>query len=80
MKDLKSILIELKYKKELKDYLQLSLHNEILNDLSIHITNINKSLVGAKTGFNKSKIITDLENIENHLVEIDAHLKFADHD
>jgi len=80
LKDLKSILIQLKYNKELKTLTTEETYTDLLSKISIHMTNINNDLIGSKEGYNKGTVISDLEEIENQLNEFEGKLKFENHD
>ena len=67
LKDLKSILIQIKFNTELEKLTKTETYKESLADISINMTNLTQHLIGSKSGINKTKIISDLEIIENHL-------------
>jgi hypothetical protein len=80
LKDLKSILIQLKYNSEIGELTDSNDFTDSLATISIHMENLNYNLIGTKTGLNKGKIISDLEIIENQLNEFEGLLKFGKHD
>ena len=80
LKDLKSILIQIKFNTELEKLTKTETYKESLADISINMTNLTQHLIGSKSGINKTKIISDLEIIENHLGEFEGHLKFGNND
>lgn len=80
LKDLKSILIQLKYNSEIGELADSNDFTDSLATISIHMENLNHNLIGSKTGLNKGKIISDLEIIENQLNEFEGLLKFGKHD
>jgi|SRR5690606_9473447 len=80
LKDLKSILIQLKYNSEIGELADSNDFTDSLGTISIHMENLNHNLIGSKTGLNKGKIISDLEIIENQLNEFEGLLKFGKHD
>ncbi len=80
LKDLKSILIQLKYNSEVNELTKSDNFIDSLNTISIHMENLNHNLIGTKTGLNKAKIISDLEKIENQLNELEGQLKFGKND
>jgi len=80
LKDLKSILIQLKYNTEIGTLANTSDFTDSLATISIHMENLNHNLIGSKSGLNKGKIISDLEIIENQLNEFEGILKFGNYD
>ncbi|MEC7770838.1 MAG: hypothetical protein VX798_06620 [Bacteroidota bacterium] len=76
LKDLKSILIYLKYNDDLSKLTSTEIYTESLSNVSINMSNLTKELIGQKKGIDKSKIIEDLETIEDQLGEFEGHLKF----
>lgn len=76
LKDLKNILIQLKHHESIINFTESSEYNQMLNNISVHTTNLAQHLNGTKVGINSNKIIKTLEEIENFLAEIEGHLKF----
>jgi len=80
MKDLKAILISVKYNNELCILTSVVNYSQLITDLSIDINNINDFLLGNKKGVNYSKINQNLTAIENVFSEFENKLKFGHHD
>lgn len=80
LKDLKNTLIQLKHNNNLDEYTKSSLYSTYLTNISINTNNLNQHIIGSKTGVNINKIVSNLEDIENHLGEIEGHLKFNSHE
>ncbi len=80
LKDLKGILLNLKFIKDIEELTSDEKFVDALNELSIHSANLSKAMMGTKTGLNKSKIISDLDNIENQLNEFEGYLKYGNYD
>ncbi|MGI4021989.1 MAG: hypothetical protein ACRYFA_10820 [Janthinobacterium lividum] len=80
MKDLKQILIQVKFNGDLVEYTSHESYNQHITDLSIDINNINDLLLGKKLGVNFSKINQNLENLITVLIEFENKLKFERHD
>ncbi|NVM61746.1 hypothetical protein FHW88_000022 [Mucilaginibacter sp. SG538B] len=80
MKDLKQILIQVKYNGDLQDYTNSGAYNQHITDISIDINNINDSLLKKKTGVNFSKVNQNLEQLATVLTEFENKLKFERHD
>lgn len=75
LKDLKSILIQTKYNKDLVIFSQQESFIQMISDLSIDITNIHDLISGTKKGINFSKVNQNLEYIENILSDCENKLK-----
>lgn len=80
LKDLKSILILLKYNTSIDSFTKTSEYTQYLTNISINVTNLTQHIIGTKIGVNANKIISNLEDIENYLGEIEGHLKFENHE
>lgn len=80
LKDLKSTLIQLKHNNNLDEYTKSSVYSTYLTNISVNTTNLNQHIIGSKTGVNINKIVSNLEDIENHLGEIEGYLKFNSHE
>ncbi len=80
MKDLKSILIQIKYNEELSEYTSQGIYNQNITDLGSDINNINDLLTGKKKGVNFSKLNQNLENLSTILAEFENKLKYRGHD
>lgn len=76
MKDLKSILIQIKYNSELNIYTETSIYNQNITDISIDINNLNDLLIGKKKGLNFSKLNSNLEELSTTITEFENKLKF----
>jgi len=80
MKDLKQILIQVKYNRDLTEYTSINSYIQHITDLSIDINNVNDLLLGKKTGVNFSKVNQNLESLATVLIEFENKLKFERHD
>ena len=80
LKDLKSILIQIRYNKDLEALTKSKAYKESISDISINMNNLNQLVLGTKTGVSTGKIISDLDKIENLLGEFEGHLKFRNND
>jgi len=80
MKDLKQILIQVKFNPDLIEYTQNGKYKRNITDLSIDITNLNDLILNNKTGINLTKININLENLATILSEFENKLKFERHD
>ena len=80
MKDLKHILIQVKYNQRLLEFTTNESYVQHITDLSIDINNINDCLIGKKKGVNYSKINQKLENLATVLSEFENRLKYEKHD
>ncbi len=76
MKDLKHILIQIKFNSELNIYTETSTYNKNITDLSIDISNLNDFILGTKRGVNFSKLNSNLEELSTTLSEFENKLKF----
>ncbi|CCG53697.1 Probable transmembrane protein of unknown function [Flavobacterium indicum GPTSA100-9 = DSM 17447] len=76
MKDLKSILIQIKYNSELNIYTETNIYNQNITDISIDINNLNDFLIGRKKGLNFSKLNSNLEELSTTITEFENKLKF----
>lgn len=80
MKDLKQILIQVKYNRDLDEFTTDTNYNQNIIDLSIDISNINDLLLLGKQGINFSKVNQNLENLATLLSEFENALKFKKND
>ena len=80
MKDLKQILIQIKYNPDLTEFTNNGGYIQNINDLSIDINNINDFVIGYKKGVNFSKINQNLEKLATILSDFENKLKFEKHD
>lgn len=80
MKDLKQILIQVKYNSDLLEYTNNGSYNQNITDLSIDINNVNDFVLGNKKGVNFSRVNQNLENFSTILSEFENKLKFERHD
>ncbi len=80
MKDLKSILIQLKFNKELVEYTKNAIYNQNITDLGSNISNLQDLLMGNKKGFNFSALNKNLEHLTTTLSEFENKLKYIDYD
>jgi hypothetical protein len=76
MKDLKHILIQIKFNTELNIYTETNTYNTNITDLSIDISNLNDFILGTKKGVNFSKLNSNLEKLSTTLSEFENKLKF----
>jgi hypothetical protein len=76
MKDLKHILIQIKFNTELNIYTETNTYNKNITDLSIDISNLNDFILGTKRGVNFSKLNSNLEELSTTLSEFENKLKF----
>lgn len=76
MKDLKHILIQIKFNTELNIYTETNTYNKNITDLSIDISNLNDFILGTKRGVNFSKLNSNLEGLSTTLSEFENKLKF----
>ncbi|RYX81695.1 hypothetical protein EON73_04680 [bacterium] len=80
MKDLKQILIQVKYNGDLIKQTSDNSYNQHITDLSIDINNINDLLLGKKLGVNFSKVNHNLESLATVLTDFESKLKFERHE
>lgn len=80
MKDLKHILIQIKYNQNLEEFTSKALYQENIKTISIDINNLSDFLLRKKTGVNFSKINQNLEEFSTVLVDFENKLKFLDND
>ncbi|MFH6963575.1 hypothetical protein ACHRVK_14365 [Flavobacterium plurextorum] len=80
MRDLKNILIQIKYNKDLNSYTETGLYIQNIADLSIDINNLNDLIIGKKKGINSSKLNSNLEHLATTLSEFENKLKFERND
>lgn len=80
MKDLKQILIQIKYNVELNSYTNTKTYNQNITDISIDINNINDFILGNKKNVNFSKVSSNLENLATILSDFENKLKFEKND
>lgn len=80
MKDLKLILIQLKYNKELIDYTKNAIYTQNITDLGSNISNLQDLIMGNKKGFNFSALNKNLEHLITTLSEFENKLKYKDYD
>lgn len=80
MKDLKSILIQVKYNEDLLEYTDNGLYNQNITDLGSDITNLHDLITGNKKGLNFSRLNQNLENLGTTLTEFENKLKYKDYD
>lgn len=76
LKDLKTILIQIKFNKDLEEYTNTEIYNNNITDLSIDINNISDLLIKNKLGVDFSKINSNLESLSTTLSEFENKLKF----
>jgi hypothetical protein len=75
MKDLKAILIQVKYNEELTEYTHNDTYNQQITDLGSDINNMTALILGNKSGLNYSKVIMNLESLATVLVEFENKIK-----
>ena len=80
MKDLKSILIQVKYNEDLLEYTNNNLYNQNITDLGSDINNLHDVIIGVKKGLNFSKLNQNLENLATTLAEFENKLKYKEYD
>jgi hypothetical protein len=80
MRDLKQILIQVKYNPDLLEYTNNGTYNKNITDLSIDINNMNDLILGNKMNVSLSKINQNLECLATILSEFENKLKFENHD
>ncbi len=76
MKDLKGILIQVKYNEDLVEYTDNKIYNQNITDLASDINNLNDFITGKKTGINFSKLNSNLEGLATTLTDFESKLKF----
>ena len=76
MKDLKSILIQVKFNDHLQDYTNDHLYNQNITDLGTDISNLYDHITGGKKGVNFSKLNQNLEKLSTILTEFENKLKY----
>ena len=76
MKDLKSILIQVKFNDDLSEYTEDHLYNQNITDLGADINNLYDQITGIKKGLNFSKINQNLERLSTILMELENKLKY----
>lgn len=80
MKDLKSILIQVKYNEDLTEYTGTPLYNQNITDLGSDINSLHDLITGVKKGPNFSKLNQNLENLATTLTDFENKLKYKEHD
>lgn len=80
MKDLKSILIQVKYNEDLSEYTNNGLYNQNITDLGSDLNNLHDLIIGNKKGVNFSKLNQNLENLATTLTEFENKLKYKEYD
>jgi len=75
MKDLKEILIQNKYIKDLEPFTSIKQYKTLLINTGIDIDNISDSLINDKEKLDKSNIIKNLEITKSKLIEFENELK-----
>lgn len=80
MKDLKSILIQVKYNDDLLEYTNNGLYNQNITDLGSDINNLHDLITGIKKGVNFSRLNQNLENLATTLTEFENKLKYKEYD
>ena len=76
MKDLKAILIQIKFNEDLIEYTENNLYNQNITDLGADINNLHDQITGAKKGINFSKVNQNLERLSTILAELENKLKY----
>lgn len=80
MKDLKSILIQVKYNGDLSEYTNNGIYNKNITDLGSDINNLHDLIIGNKKGVNFSRLNQNLENLATTLTEFENKLKYKEYD
>lgn len=76
MKDLKAILIQIRFNLDLNIYTETNSYNQNITDISININNMNDLLTGKKKGLNFSRLNSNLEELSTTISEFENKLKF----
>lgn len=76
MKDLKSMIIQIKHVEILKEKYDFEEYKKSLTNLNIDMANINALLIKHKTGVNIQKINNNLEDISTFLNELENIIKY----
>jgi len=76
MKDLKLILIQVKFNQDLVEYTFRDIYNQNITDLGNDINNLHDQITGMKKGINFSKLNKNLENLATTLSELENQLKY----
>ena len=79
MKDLKSILIQVKYNNDLTEYANDRVYNRNITDIGSDISNLNDLIIGVKKELNFSRLNQNLENLATILTEFENKLKYKEH-
>lgn len=80
MRDLKSILIQVKYNNDLTEYTDNGVYNQNITDLGSDINSLHDLILSNKKGVNFSKMNQNLENIATVLTDFENKLKYKEHD
>jgi hypothetical protein len=80
MKDLKSILIQVKYNEDLSEYTKNGLYNQNITDLGSDLNNLHDLIIGTKKGVSFSRLNQNLENLATTLTEFENKLKYKEYD
>lgn len=80
MKDLKSILIQVKYNDDLTEYTNNGVYNQNITDLGSNINNLHDLIIGNKKGVNFSRLNQNLEHLATTLTDFENKLKFKEYD
>lgn len=79
-KDLKEVLIQANYNKDLREFTTTADYKSIIVDTSIDINTLNDYILEVKTKINIAKIIANLENTRTKVIEFENELKYNSHD
>jgi hypothetical protein len=78
--DLKEILIQTKYNRDLSKFTLLKTYKTIITNTAIDINSINISLIRNTGNVDKELIISNLEITKSRLIEFENELKYNNHD
>lgn len=80
MKDLKHIMIQIKYNEDLNEYTKAGIYVKNITDLSIDIKNLSTFILGNKRAVNFATLNNNLETLSTTLCEFENKLKFETND
>lgn len=79
MKDLKAILIQVKYNEDLAEYTDNGIYNQNITDLGSDINNLHDLITGNKKGLNFSRLNQNLESLSTTLTDFENKLKYKEY-
>lgn len=80
MKDLKSILIQVKFNEDLTEYTGNNIYNQNITTLGSDMNNLNSLIIGYKKDLNFSRLNQNLEGISTILTEFENKIKYKKND